>query len=136
MTTKEINLGIIKNIYDKNLSVEENLKNINACGVRISSRQLYRYLEVIKKIEKGGVELDKISDEQIYNFIDISKTIEQNRRLLLEFKGVNVSSGKLCPILRRKRQDLMMLMENSKGVSQQEVEKFLGEIENTEIIDD
>ena len=28
MTTKEMNLGIINNTYDENLSIEENLKNL------------------------------------------------------------------------------------------------------------
>lgn len=115
MTTKEMNLGIIRSIYDKNLSIEENLKNINACGVRINTRQLYRYLEVIKKIENGGAEPIKYTDSEISDKLDVFMTIADNKKMLQDEFGIRVSEARICPILRNKREKFMSSFDKPKN---------------------
>ena len=100
MTTKEMNLGIINNTYDENLSIEENLKKIRA---------------LVRKIKNGGAEPVKYTDSEISDKLDVFMTIADNKKMLQEEFGIRVSEARICPILRNKREKFMSDFDNPKN---------------------
>lgn len=115
MTTKEMNLGIINNTYDENLSIEENLKTLRGLGIEMSERQYFRYLETVKKIKNGGAEPIKYTDGEISDKLDVFMTIADNKKMLQEEFGIRVSEARICPILRNKREKFMSSFDKSNG---------------------
>lgn len=113
MTTKEMNLGIIKSTYDENLSIEENLNTIRALGIKMSERQYYNYLQVVRKIKNGGAEPIKYTDSEISDKLNVFMTIADNKKMLQDEFGIRVSEARICPILRNKREKFMSQFDNS-----------------------
>ncbi len=113
MTTKEMNLGIINNTYDENLSIEENLKTIRALGIEMSERQYYNYLQIVRKIRNGGAEPVKYTDSEISDKLDVFMTIADNKKMLQDEFGIRVSEARICPILRNKREKFMSSFDKS-----------------------
>lgn len=121
MTTKEMNLGIIRNTYDENLSIEENLKTIRALGIEMSERQYFRYLEIVKKIRNGGAEPVKYTDGEISDKLDVFMTIADNKKMLQDEFGIRVSEARICPILRNKREKFMSSFDNTKNLNKDQL---------------
>lgn len=112
-----MNLGIINNTYDENLSIEENLKTLRGLGIEMSERQYFRYLEIVKKIKNGGSEAIKYTDSEISDKLDVFMTIADNKKMLQEEFGIRVSEARICPILRNKREKFMSSFDKPQNLN-------------------
>lgn len=94
--TREITWCILDEMFDRNLSIKENLEAINNFGFPISMRTLYDYVN-----SRGITNLGKIKDEEeLISLLDFNLSGDENYRRLKE-KGYKVDNRKIHNILNK-----------------------------------
>lgn len=89
---KEVNYAAIDEFYNSELSVSENLKNLQDNGVSVSRRTIYRYCA------DRGISTSK--DDVIINLLDVSLSVRKNLEILKE-KGMKVGNKKVIKLLKQ-----------------------------------
>ena len=92
---KEIRYLELDDHYNRNLSISENLKNLQDQGYQICMKSLYNYCK------ERGITIDqaKLTDDELADTIDYSKSANENYRLLRE-SGIKVKRARLLRIYK------------------------------------
>lgn len=92
---KEIRYLELDDHYNRNLSISENLKNLQDQGYQICIKSLYNYCN------ERGIKIDqaKLSDDELADTIDYSKSANENYRLIRE-SGIKVKRARLLRIYK------------------------------------
>lgn len=94
---KDMNWKRIKENYDSSVSVEENLENLKANGIKVGKTTLYKFCKEL------GIETNP-EDERIKAYYDSSLSLRKNLKVLEE-KGIKISIGKLSKLVREWNSD-------------------------------
>ena len=92
---KEIRYLELDDHYNRNMSISENLKNLQDQGYQICMKTLYNYCN------ERGIKIDhaKLTDDEMADTIDYSKSANENYRLLRE-SGIKVKRARLLRIYK------------------------------------
>ena len=89
---KEVNYAAIDEFYNSELSVSENLKNLQDNGVKVCRMTLYNYCK------DRGISTSK--DDAIINLLDVNLSVRKNLEIL-KANGIKVGNKKVIKLLKQ-----------------------------------
>ena len=99
---KNIRWTLIADVYDNNLSVQENLEFINRNLFKVGKSTIYNFL----KENNMNTESSKIQDWSVKELIDVNLSVRKNLELLKN-QGIKIGKDRVARILRELKEEEM-----------------------------
>lgn len=96
---KDIRWTLISEVYDCNLSVNENLEFINKNLFKIGKSTIYNFLDEYNL----KTDASKISDYELRHMLDINLSVRENLKVIKD-KGYKISKDRLSKFLKSQRE--------------------------------